>query len=256
MPFLPPSTISSLHAASVALGLHDSRQGLLSGIPQPIAANLSAQASSRAEQLLLDLNALNQLPNPSPLHTWLDNAIRLHGHDPRAQPFIDAQSSISAAPLSALSRSSAPSPFRMPLAITAVLSVPIAVLAFQFCMSSPHPAQPSNPSTSSAAASSSLSPTPSAPASSPSAATASSEPQRASSGPSPSPAAETPAAQTPSSSVQINNDVRNIQNQGTLEAGNIEATSKPGSSLSIDNKVNGVSVAPSSSAKVGNIVVK
>lgn len=251
MPHLPPETISTLHTTAVELGLPNNRSALLSHIPQTTLANIPSDASTPAAQLLLDLNALNQLPSASALQIWLDNAITLHAHDERAKPLIDAKEALANVSTPSPPMPPASSPARMPLVIAALLALPLAVFGFQFCHSpTPNP-NASNPSTPEAStppppvstAEAQLSP----PSSSPSSSPAAPLPQSA--------AAQAPAAPAPSGSVQIKNDVRNIHNKGQMEAGNIDVPSNPGTSIAIDNKVDGVTGEKGSTSKVGNVTV-
>ena len=82
MPILHPNHMLSLHAAIVSAHLSGSRTALLAGIPAEFVASVPF-ASTPAEQILCDLNAMNVacvLADGSvPLLTWLANAIALAG---------------------------------------------------------------------------------------------------------------------------------------------------------------------------------
>src|SRR5262245_14717287 len=82
MPILHPNHMLSLHAAIVDAHLSESRTALLAGIPAEFVASLPL-ASTPAEQVLCDLNAMNVAcvlaDGSMPLLTWLANAIVLAG---------------------------------------------------------------------------------------------------------------------------------------------------------------------------------
>ena len=241
MQYLSPDTLQRLHRLALELGLCDARPTLLSGIPAPIVANLRS-VSNPSEQLLLDLQALNQLPSREPLHQWLNNVLTLHGHDERSAAFRKALNA------------TAPSLPKRPIWLIASLAaLPFCVAAMQFCVCSKQEAPPKGPTES---ASVSLDAAPLA-----SSVQASPESQTSELKPSPQTPESKPSARAASSagsadSVKISNEVKDIKNEGDMEAGNVEAKSKPGGTLIIENKVEGVTGSKGSTTKVGNVKVE
>lgn len=93
MPILHPNRMLSVHAAIIDAHLSESRIALLSGVPVEFVASIPL-ASTPAEQVLCDLNAMNMacvLSDGSvPLLTWLANAIALAGGRRETATFQEA----------------------------------------------------------------------------------------------------------------------------------------------------------------------
>lgn len=137
MPYLSPKRILELHAAAQELGLDHDRKALFGGMPQILSA--LDEDPSPSKQLLLDLHALNSLPQSSPaepctLELWLENAIHLYQqHDPRSDTLKSFLKEVKQARQSPSIKPPLPPPLqrRWPLLLLAAF-VPLTALLIYF----------------------------------------------------------------------------------------------------------------------------
>lgn len=136
MPYLSPKRILQLHAAAQELGLDHDRKVLFGGMPEILSA--LDEDPSPSKQLLLDLHALNSLPQSSPakpcgLELWLENAIHLYQqHDPRSDTLKSFLKEVKQARQSPSIKPPLPPPLqrRWPLLLLAALVPLIALLIY------------------------------------------------------------------------------------------------------------------------------
>src|SRR5690242_1106593 len=90
MALLSNDKILELYRRAIQEGLHLKRGVLLAGLAPAYVAGLEI-ANSPADQLLLDLRAMNETPkiigDITPLHHWLVNASSMAGAFPDRQRF-------------------------------------------------------------------------------------------------------------------------------------------------------------------------
>jgi hypothetical protein len=95
---LPHERILNIKSAAVAVGLHESREALLAGIPPEVRASLSTSRVP-GEQVLLDLANLNLIGRLDeervPLEIWLKNAIALTHFQMASSAFEEALAELS-----------------------------------------------------------------------------------------------------------------------------------------------------------------
>jgi tetratricopeptide (TPR) repeat protein len=107
MPLLEYAVILELHEAAIAAGLSRSREALIAGLDLGFVAGIRG-APSPAEQLLVDLHALNEAgaraDGRGPLGIWLANAARLAGPRSQAAVFERARDALSVGASSSPSR--------------------------------------------------------------------------------------------------------------------------------------------------------
>src|SRR5262245_3343373 len=96
MPHLDPASVDRIWNAVVHTRIE--RKMLLARIDPIIVGMMPLTRGGRAEQLRLDIYALNGLPTPEPLMQWLSTAAALVGVGPEVDTFMAIRSRLKGVP--------------------------------------------------------------------------------------------------------------------------------------------------------------